>query len=147
MPKILTPKSYLPGGIVFCAFPAIALLVLHLEQTSLSMPLPILFALFFLQGIRVIIWSLFKLDFDGAVSWGVDALGAAGFAVFAFWIAAHENEGWSGGLPLIPGSWNQDLARTLFACGGLLGVLFAVRCLRKAFHRYLNKPDDGIRHI
>ncbi len=110
------------------------------------MPFPILFALFFLHGTRVVVWSLFKLDFDSAVSWVVDAVGAAGFAMFAFWIAVHEREGWSGGLPLIPDGWNQTLARILFACGGLLGVLFAVRCVRKALNRYRNRPDDGIRH-
>jgi hypothetical protein len=146
MPTTLSPKKYLLGGIVFCAFPAIVLLVLHLEQRSLPMPFPILFALFLLHGIPVVMWSLFQWDFDGAVSWVIDAVAAAGFAVFAFWIAVHEKGGWSGGLPFIRDSWNQNLARIAFACGGLLGALFTVRCLRKGFDRYRNRPDDGIRH-
>jgi hypothetical protein len=146
MPRILSPRAYLPGGLVLCAFPAIALLLIQLKQISLPMPWPILFALFFLHGIRVVIWCLFKLDFDGAVSWVVDALGSAGFAAFAFGFAAYVKEGWSGGLPFIPDSWNQMFARVLTACGGLLSALIAVRCLRKAFNQYLNKPDDGIWH-
>ncbi len=147
MPRLLTPRTYLLGGIILCAFPVMVLLAMHVEQRSLPMPFPILLALFFLHGFRVVIWSLFRLDFDGALSWVIDAAGAAGFAVFAFWIAVHEKEGWTGGLALIPDSWNQNFARILFACGGLLGVLFAVRCLRKAFRRHRNRPDDAIRHL
>ncbi len=147
MPRLLSSKTYLPGGTILCAFPVIVLLVMHVEQKSLPMPFPILFALLFLHGFRVVIWSLFKLDFDGALSWVVDAAGAAGFAVFAFWIAVQEREGWTGGLALMPDSWKQRVARILFACGGLLGALFAVRCLRKAFRRHRNRPDDAIRHI
>ena len=106
------------------------------------MPFPILFGLFFLHGLRAITVSLFPLDLDGAVSWGVDAVGAAGFAVFAFWVAWNLREGWSGGIPFLPGSWNQNFARFLFGCGGLVAAVMAVRLFRKAYNRYRKKPDD-----
>jgi hypothetical protein len=145
---VTTPsKSYLLGGIVCCIFPAVALLAIHLNGTRLPMPFPILFGLFFLHGVRAVIWSLLKLDIDNAASWVVDAIGAAGFAVFAFWIAWHWKEGWSGGIPFVPESWNQNLARILFAGGGVLAVFFALRILRKALERYRNKQDDGVKHV
>ena len=131
MPASTPQRSYLVGGIVLCAFPATVLLVLHIEGTRLPMPFPILFGLFFLHGLRAIIVSLFRLDLDGVASWAVDALGAAGFAVLAFWVAWNLKEGWSGGIPFVPQSWNQNFARILFACGGLIVTGIAVRLFWK----------------
>ena len=143
-----TPKrNYLVGGIVLCAFPATVLLALHYEGTKLPMPFPILFGLFFLHGIRAIIVSLFRLDMDGATSWTVDALGAAGFAALAFWVAWNLKDGWSGGIPFVPASWNQNLARILFACGGLIATAIAVRLFLKVLNRYRKKPDDWGKHV
>ena len=142
MPATAPQKNYLLGGIVLCAFPAMALLVLHLEDTRLPMPFPILFGLFFLHGLRAIIVSLFRVDLDGAASWAVDAVGAAGFAVLAFWVAWNLKDGWSGGIPFVPDSWNQNLARFLFACGGIIAAVIAARLLRKALNRHRKKPDD-----
>ncbi len=147
MPTATPKQSNLFGGIVLCAFPAVVLVAMHLDDAHLPMPFPIHFAIFFLHGLRTVVWSLFKLDADNAASWVVDAVGAAGFAVLAFWVAWQTKEGWSGGLPFVPGSWNQNLARILFACGGLIAAAFAVRLLRKALNRYRNKPDDGVRHV
>lgn len=140
------PKNYLFGGVVLCVFPAVVLVALHLNQQSLPMPLPIFFGLLFLHGLRAVIWNLFKLDIDNTFSWVIDAVGTAGFAVLAFWIAWFWKDGWSGGLPLAPNSWNQILARILFASGGLLATAFTVRLLRKARNRYRNQTDDGIKH-
>ena len=146
MPAIAPRKNYLPGGIILCVFPAVVLLALRLNHTSLPMPFPILFGLFFLHGLRAVIWSLFKLDMNNGASWIIDAVGAGGFARFAFWVAWHWKEGWSGGIPFVPNRWNQIVPRILFACGGLLATAFMVRLLRKALNRHRNKPDDGIKH-
>ena len=140
-------RNYLVGGIVLCAFPAVVLIVLHLEGTRLPMPFPILFGLFFLHGIRAIIVSLFRLHLDGAASWAVDTLGAAGFAVFAFWVAWNVKEGWSGGVPFVPRSWNQNLARILFACGGLIATVITVRLFLKVLNRFRKRPDDWGKHV
>jgi len=138
-------KNYLVGGLVLCVFPAVVLFVLHIEDASLPMPFPILLGLLFLHGLRAVICSLFRLDLDGAMSWLVDAVSAAGFAAAAFWVAWHLKEGWKGGLPFIPANWNQNTARIVFAGGGLVAAVAAVRLLRKAVNRFRKKPDDGIR--
>ena len=143
----ISPRSNVVGGILFCAFPAIALFVLRVEDRSLPMPWPILFAIFFLLGVRTIIWRLFQWDADAAASWIIDAVATAGFAVLAFWAAWHVRNGWSINIPFIPNGWDQNLARTLFACVGLVASLFAVRILRKAVNQCRNKPDDAIRHV
>jgi len=140
-------KSDLLGGLILCAFPATILIAMRLNGARLPMPWPILFAVFFVYGIRSVMTSLFGLDLESAASWVADAAAAAGFAVFAFWIAWYETQGWEADLPFLPSSWNQSLARVLFTCGGLIAALVAVRCLRKAFNQYRNKPDDGIRHV
>lgn len=147
MPTTTPKQSYLFGGIVLCAFPAVLLFAMHLNDAHLPMPFPILFGLFFLHGLRAVIWSLFKLDMDNAASWVVDAVGTAGFAAMAFWVAWQNDEGWSGGIPFVPERWNQSFARILFACGGFIAVAFTVRLLRKARNRYRNKPDDGVKHV
>ena len=139
-------KNYLLGGIVLCVFPAVVLLVLHLEGTTLPMPLPILFGIFFLHGVRAILVSLFRLDLNGAVSWAVDAIGAGGFAVLAFWVAWKFKDGWSGGIPFVPQSWNQNFARILFACGGVIAAIIAARLFLKVLNRLRKKPDDWGRH-
>jgi hypothetical protein len=147
MPATTPQKNYLVGGIVLCIFPAMVLLVLHIEGKTLPMPFPILFGLFFLHGLRSIIVSLFRFDLDGVVSWAVDALGAAGLAVMAFWVAWNLKEGWSGGIPFVPRSWNQNFARILFACGGLFATVIAARLFLKVLNRYRKKPDDWGKHI
>ena len=140
-------KNYLFGGIVFCAFPSLVLLVLHIEGTRLPMPAPILFGLFFLHGIRAILVSLFRLDLDGAASWAVDALGAAGFAVLAFWVAWNLKEYWSGDIPFVPERWIQNLVRILFAVGGIIVTVIAVRLFLKALNRFRKRPDDWGKHV
>ncbi|MHC1766183.1 MAG: hypothetical protein AB9869_18085 [Verrucomicrobiia bacterium] len=102
-------KSNLLGGIVLCAFPAIVFFVAH---DTLRMPWWILFALFFFYGLWTVASSLFRLDSDGALSWLVGAVGAAGFAVFVFWMAFDEQD-FGGGIPFIPHAWNQSIARGL----------------------------------
>ena len=139
-------RNYLVGGIVLCLFPAMVLLVLRIEGTRLPMPFPILFGLLFLHGLRAILVSLFRLDMDGAASWAVDALGAGGIAVLAFWVAWNLKEGWSGGIPFVPRSWNQCFARFLFACGGLVAATIAVRLFLKVLNRHRKKPDDWSKH-
>jgi hypothetical protein len=147
MPSTTPRKNHLVGGIVLCAFPAVALLALHIEGTRLPMPFPILFGLFFLHGLRAIVVSLFRFDLDGAVSWTIDAVGAAGFAVLAFWVAWNLKEGWSGGIPFVPRSWNQNLARIFFGCGGLVAAFLAARLFRKVINLSRKKPDDWGRHL
>lgn len=147
MPTTTPKQNNLVGGIVLCAFPAVILLAMRLNGAHLPMPFPILFALFLLHGLRIVIWSMFRLDIDNAASWIIDAVGAVGFSVLAFWVACQTKEGWSGGLPFVPDSWNRNLARMVFACGGLIAAAFAVRLLRKALNRYRSKPDDGVRHV
>lgn len=139
-------KSNLLGGIVLCAFPAVLLLAMHIDGADLPMPWPILFGVFFIHGVRAIVTSLFRLEIDGPLSWATDAVGAGGFALFAFWIAWREKGGWSGGGPFLPDSWNGNFVRILVAFGGLISALFAARCLRKAFNQYRGKRDDGVRH-
>jgi hypothetical protein len=146
MPPTTPARSHLLGGIVLCAFPATILLAMHINGARLPMPWPILFGIFFVYGIRSILTGLFRLDLESPASWVADAVGAAGLAVFAFWIAWNERDGW-GGLPFLPDGWNQGLARVLFACGGLVAALVAVRCLWKAFNEYRRKPDEGMRHV
>ena len=138
--------NYLVGGIVLCAFPAIALVALHANHTKLPAAFSILFALFFLYGLRAIIFSLFKFNIDCAVSWVIDAIGATGFAVFAFLVAWFEKDGWSGGLPFLPASWNQFLPRILFACGGLVAAVFAARLALKAWNVHRKIPDGNVEH-
>jgi hypothetical protein len=143
-----TPKkSYLLGGIVFCVFPVIVFIVLRIDGTHLPMPWPILFGLFLLYGLRAVVVSLLASGLDSVASWIVDAIAAAGFAAFLFWLAWCEKQGWSGGLPFIPDSWNQTLARALLAAVGLVCALLALRCLRKAINRSKGKQDDAIRHV
>ena len=139
-------KNYLLGGIVLCAFPAVVLLSLHLADAPLPMPWPIFFGVLFVHGIRAVMVSLFGLDLEGAASWIADAIATAGFAVMALWVAWNEKDGWSGGMPLIPDAWNQMIPRVLFAGGGLICVLAAARCVRKAFHVHRRVSDEGIRH-
>ena len=147
MPTPTPQRNFLVGGILLCAFPATVLFVLHIEGRKLPMPFPILFGLFFLHGIRAILVSLFRLDLDGAASWVVDALGAAGFAILAFWVAWTVTKRWSGDIPFVPESWNQNAARFLFACGGLVAALIAARLFWKALNRYRKKPDKWGKHI
>jgi uncharacterized membrane protein YiaA len=139
-------KNYLVGGIVLCVLPAMIVLVLQIEGTPLPMPYSILCGLFFIHGLRAIFVSLFQADLDGAGSWMVDAVSAAGLSVFAFWVALYQKEGW-GGIPLVPDSWNQNAARLLFGCGGFVAAAIAVRLCRKALNRSRGKPDDSVRHI
>lgn len=140
-------RNYLVGGILLCVFPAVVLIVLHIEGTQLPMPFPILFGLFFLHGLRAIVVSLFQLNLDVAVSWAVDALGAAGFAAMAFWVAWNIKTGWSSGVPLVSQSWNQALPRILFACGGLIATGIAARLFLKVLNRWRRKPDDWGKHV
>jgi hypothetical protein len=147
MPHTTPKQNSLIGGIVLCAFPAVILFAMYLDGARLPMPFPILFGLFFLYGLRLVIWGVFKLDLDNAASWLVDAVAAAGFAVLAFWIARHWTQGWSGDLPFVPESWNQNIAQIIFACAGLLATAFAARLLWKAVNRYRGRPDDGVTHV
>jgi hypothetical protein len=135
--RTTTPSkdNYLLGGVVLCAFPVVLLLAMHINGSHLPMPWPILFGVFFIHGLRAVITSLFRLDIDGPVSWATDAVGAGGFALFAFWIAGREK-----------GGWNAGFVRILIALGGLMAALFAARCLWKAFNQSRGKRDDGVRH-
>jgi hypothetical protein len=146
-PTATRKQSDLFGGILLCAIPAAILIAMHVNGAHLPMPFSILFGLFFLYGMQRVVWSLFKLNIDNTASWVVEAVGAAGFAVLAFWIAWHWKEGWSDGIPFIPDSWNQYFARILFACGGLFAAAFSVRLLRKALNQSRNKPDGGVMHL
>jgi hypothetical protein len=146
MPTTPPRKSDLFGGIVLCAFPATILFAMYIGGARLPMPWPIFFAIVFVYGIRLVVTSLSILDLESPASWVADAVGAAGLAFIAFWFAWNETDGWDAGLPILPDSWNQNLARVLFACGGLIAALFAVRCLLKAFNQYRNKPDAGMWH-
>jgi hypothetical protein len=138
-------KSDLLGGIVLCALPATILFAMHINGARLPMPWPILFATFFVYGIRSVLTSLSGLHLDSPASWLFDAGGGAGLAVFAFWTAWDQTEG--GNARSLPGDWDANITRVLFTIGGLLAAAAALRCLYKAFNQFRNKPDDGMRHV
>jgi hypothetical protein len=138
-------KSDLLGGIVLCALPAMILFAMHTRGAALPMPWPILFATFFVYGIRSLLTSLLGLPLESPASWLFDVAGAAGLAVFAFWIAWTQTE--TGNARSLPGNWDDNVARVLFTIGGGIAALVALRCLYKAFNQFRNKPDDAIRHV
>jgi len=125
-----------------CVFPAMIFLVAHGHNDKLSLAEVIFLWLLILCGVWAILSSLFRLDADGALSWIVGAIMAFGFAAFAFLVAWTVTEGWSGGIPFIPAAWNQVVARSLFAFGGLLALVSVVVFLRKALKRYRKDDDD-----
>ena len=142
------PKSDLFGGIVLCALPATILLAMHLGGSApLPMPWPILFATFFVYGLRSIATSLLRLDLESPASWLADAAGAAGLAAFAFCFAWTDTLGDFDAIPFIPAAWTARLGQILFSLGGLIAALVALRCVLKAFNQLRNKPDDGITHV
>ena len=132
-------KNYLPGGILMCVFSLIFYYALH---DSLGLPWLVFLALLFFCGVWTVILSAFRLDTDGAFFWLGGAIVALGLAVFAFLMAWHEVDGWSGGIPFIPAAWNQIVARILFALGGLVALLSAVVFSLIAYKRLRKKPDD-----
>jgi hypothetical protein len=119
---------------------------IHLQGGTLPMPFPILLGLFFLHGIRAIVVSVLRLNLESPISWSIDAIGSAGFAVTAFWIAFAMKNGWSGGIPFVPSNWNQNIARAVFALGGIIATMLTVRVCRKVINCIKNKSDDGVRH-
>jgi hypothetical protein len=133
-------KNYMLGGIVLCVFPAMVLFIEHVNGKLDKLPLEwlIFLVLLFVCGIWTVMLSLFKLDEKGALSWIVGAIVALGFAVFAFLGAWRWKGGWSGGIPFIPHAWNQIIARSLFALGGLLATIGAISLLRKAVRKRRN---------
>ena len=136
-------ESYWLGGLILCAFPAIVFLCAHLEERRLPLVATVLLWLFLLCGVWAVAVSLFSLDTEGGLSWAVGALVAAGFAAFAFLVAWREKDGWSGGIPFIPATWNQATARILFAMGGLLSLISAVVFVRKALTKFKGGRDDA----
>jgi hypothetical protein len=146
-PPIPPPKNPLLGGVLLCIFPATILFAMHLNGVPLPMPWPLFLAILFLYGLRATAVGLSLLNLESPISWLTDALAAAAFAFFAFYVAWHERTGWAGGIPFLPDSANQTLPRILFAAGGLLSTAFAARCLLKALHQLNHTPDDAMRHI
>jgi hypothetical protein len=139
-------KSDLLGGVILCALPATILFAMHARGAPpLPMPWPILFATFFVYGIRSLLTGLLGLPLESPASWLFDAAGAAGLAVFAFRIAWAQTD--AGNARSLPRDWDDNVARVLFTIGSLVAALVALRCLYKAFNQFRNKPDDAIRHV
>src|SRR5829696_5505215 len=130
-------KSDLLGGIVLCALPATILFAMHINGARLPMPWPILFATFFVYGVRSLLTSLSGVQLESPVSWVFDAAGAAGLAIFAFWTAWQQTEGDNG--RSLPGDWDANVGRVLFTIGGLIAAAAALRCLYKSFNQFRNK--------
>jgi hypothetical protein len=65
----------------------------------------------------------------GRVSALVGALILAAFSYLCFYGALSQDSHWSGGIPFIPKSWNQMLARTISGLIGAMCVVFSLRSI------------------
>jgi hypothetical protein len=132
-------KNQLGGiifGILFCGFPALVLFLSHEQHKEVPLQLLAVLALFFIWGLWMFLSGLFKLNAESSLSYFAGSIITAGFAVVAFLVAWREKEGWSGGIPFVPKAWNQAIARSVIALGGLLLIITAVAFFRKAIGKH-----------
>ena len=126
-------------GLMFCGFPVFALYLEHLRQSPVSPQYLALLALLFIWGIWILLASLLKPDPDGAFYYFAGSIISAIFAVVLFMFAFLQKTGWSGGIPFVPATWNQSVARLLVGVGGLLLTVVSIAFFRSA----MKKRNDG----
>jgi hypothetical protein len=135
-------KSYWFGGAIMSAFSGIILMCLHLQGGNQPAWVMVMLWICLLWGLWAIALDLFGINRNGPMSCVMGALMVASTAVWAFVVAWTQKEGWSGtAIPFVPAAWNQAAPRILFALGGLLGLLFSFKLLRKAFNKFRGARD------
>jgi len=82
-------------------------------------------AVFFLCGIQLL------TDVKGRISYLLGGTVCVLFAALGFYVA-FPNGTVSGGIPLIPASWNQTIGHFLFGCGAVIAAGLAVYFFTKA---------------
>jgi hypothetical protein len=119
-------------GILFCGFAVVALVLQHQQHKALPLQWQGFLALFFIWGIWMLISGLLRADAEGALSYFVGSFITAVFAAVVLLMAWLQKDSWSGGIPFVSSAWNQILARSVVALGGLLLAITSVAFFRKA---------------
>jgi hypothetical protein len=131
-------------GLLFCGFPVLALWFDLHQVPPREIPLQWegVYALFFVWGVWMFVAGLFNIGADSSLSYLVGSFITAFFAAVIWVFAWRQKTGASGGIPFLPDSWNQVIARLMLALGGLILTIAAVAFFRMALRKRRNEDDD-----
>ena len=110
-------------------------------QSEINAPGWVIFvvgSMFMLGGVAIMIGHSSPLN---------DLIGSllcACFGVAAAWVSLRGSDnGFSGGIPLVPDQFNVMLGRVLFALGAALSFLISIFSFRRFLHRLVNSGESS----